>query len=333
MTINSNSQSEVAVVSLTKENIKRLVWCLASFFSAVNLAFAPDYSLSIPFDTPLEALGGLVVFVLFLFGIWNLSKVSYQNVNDHIFSKLNVYSKKDLENKSAANLALIGMCIWLLAIYLREGVMVAPFVIAGTLVMILSIMIFFEDSILVKAISSYSSSKKMFGFISACIVFWATYTTFGQVNSVFGVDPSYFPFTITIGIFINIAKVVALTSIVIAPLSMIMVVIHMFTSNHPFWSNSRHAVLYCSLILSFLIVLTLGSLWSDDFIHKKLLESAYAMDMNGNHLCHNDLLIQDGKKVPVIFIGPNSSLVLYNKGNKFDITDCNPLNKSNHQTN
>ncbi|EHH1260565.1 hypothetical protein J7H92_004398, partial [Vibrio parahaemolyticus] len=312
----------------TQENKKRLVWCFAFLFLSVNIAFAPDYSLSIPFETPLAALGGMAVLFCLLFGVRDLSKIGYQNLKDHIFSKLNMYSQKTLDNKSSANLALIGMCIWLLAIYFRQGAMVAPLVIAGTLVMIWSVMIFFEESLLVKAISTYSSSKKIFGFISACIVFWATYTTFGQVNSVFGVDPSYFPFTITVGIFINIAKVVALTSIVITPLSVIMSFINMFTSNHPFWSNSRQAVLYCTLILSSMIFLTLGFLWSDEFMHRKLLESAQVMDMNGNHLCHNDLLIQDGKKVPVIFIGPNSSLVLYNKDGKFDIADCNPLNKS-----
>lgn len=327
MTKNSDEKIEASEVSLTQENVKRIVWCFLFLFLALNAAFAPDYSLSIPFDTPLEALGGLALAVCLGGGFWNGSKIRFRNLRGHIFSKLNIYAQKDLDNRSAANLALIGMSIWLLALYFREGFMVAPFVIAGTLVMIWSVMIFFEDSPLVKALSSYSSSKMIFGFLSACIVFWATYTTFSQVNAVFGIDPSYFPFAITVGIFINIAKVVALTSIVIAPLSMIVSFINMFTSSHPFWSNSRQAVLYCSLILSSLVFLMLGFLWSDDFMHKKLLESAEVMDMNNNHLCHNELLVKEDKKVPVIFLGPNSSLVLYKDNDQLDIVECNPLNK------
>lgn len=327
MTTNDDEQLEVSVVALTQDNVKRLAWCFTFLFLAVNVTFAPDYSLSIPFNTPLEALGGIAVLFFVAAGIWNISKISYKNLMEHIISKLNSYSKKDLDNNIAANLALIGMSVWLLAIYFREGVMVGPLVIAGTLVMIWSVMTFFEDSALIKILSSYASSKKIFGFLSACIVFWATYTTFGQVNTVFGVDPSYFPFAITVGIFINIAKMFALTSIVVTPLSMIMSLINMFTSSHPFWSNSRQAVLYCTLILSSLVFLTLEFLWSDEFIHNKLLESAEVMDMNSNHLCHNDLLVKGKEKVPVIFIGPNSSLVLYKNGDEFDITDCNPLNK------
>lgn len=327
MTTNSNEKAGETVVSITPENVKRLIWSFAFIFFAVNVVFVPDYSLSIPFKTPLEALGGLVSLIFLTSALWNFFKVSYKNIIDNIVSKLNIYSQKDLDNKSSANIALIGMSIWLLAIYSREGVMLAPLVIVGSLVMIWSVMIFFEESVLVKNISSYLSSKIIFGFLSACIIFWATYTTLGQINEIFGVDPSYFPFATTVGIFINVAKVVALTSIVVLPLSLIVSFINMFTSDHPFWSLSRQAILYCTFMLSLIVFQMLIYLWNDEFMHEKLLKSAEIMDMNSNHHCHNNLLGQNNKKVPVIFIGPNSSLVLYKKNDQFDITDCNPLNK------
>ncbi|EIF41859.1 hypothetical protein DOK_17038 [gamma proteobacterium BDW918] len=318
---------EIKIVKLSNENIKRLTWGGVSIFLIINIAFAPNYSLSIPIDTPFEAIGWLGIIILSIFTIYNFKKVELKNLFSTTKFKLDDYASKSVEGNHAANLALTGMCIWLFAIYLKDGPFVAPFVVAGSLTMLWSILIFFEESSLVKGLSSYSSSKKLFSFLAACIVFWATYTTFGQANELFGVDASYFPFAITVGIFINIAKVSSLISIILFPLSLVLTTINIATSSHKIWNYSRQAVLFCTLIISFLMLFMIGPLWSIDFIESKLLKSAETMDMNSNHLCHNEELILGGVKLPVIFLGPNSSTVLFKKEAEFDITECNPLNK------
>ena len=71
----------------------------------------------------------------------------------------------------------------------------------------------------------------------------------------------------------------------------------------------------------------MGPLKSEEFIEHKLLWSAETMDMNNNHHCHNKDLFSEGKKSAVIFLGSNSSIVLYKEKNEFDITECNPLNR------
>jgi hypothetical protein len=309
------------VTVLEQENIKRIVLCFTCLFISMTIFLFFGYSLPVPFKTPYEAIGGLVVVVFFFVGLWHFSKINYINLWHCFICQLNIYSKRDVRNKSAEKIALIGMVLFPIAIYYRDGVFLAPLIIW-------SIMIFLEDSVVVKAIFSYSSSKKIFAFLSSCVVFWATYTTFGQVNTVFGVDPTYFPFAITVGIFINIIKVAIFPSIVVAPLSVIFLIINAFTSKHPFWSVSRQYLLSCTFILSSFMLLMFIYVKSDDFIQKKILESAEVMDMNNNHHCHSKDLLRGSKKLPVVFLGPNSSLVLYKNNGKFDIADCNPLNSN-----
>lgn len=306
---------------------KHFTYGFIYLFIALNILLGTDYKISFPLETPFKALVFMIVIFCISSGVWNLLKINFKNILIYFVYKIDLYSKKKLDNKSSANLAFSGMCVLQLSVYLREGVLATPFFVLGVLVMIWGVMIFFEGSVLIKNLASYISSKIVFGFVSASIVFWATYSSFNQINSIFGVDPSYFPFTITIGIFINVVKVIALASILIMPISLIMVILSLFTSGHGFWSFTRQIFLYSTLILSFLILQFLNFLWSDEFTRQKLIESAQLMDMNNNHLCHNEVLFSEEEKLPVIFISPSSSVVLYNKGDEFDIVECNPLAK------
>lgn len=318
-----NTEAKRIELSSRKEIV---LFCLYSFIS-ITIAFAPDYSLRIPLQEPLAALGWFGIIAFSVMAVYNLSNISFKNLFQYIGQKINEYSSIDKNSKNAQRLAMSGMLMMLLAVFIKTSALAQPLLISAIILMIWSILVFFEESRLIQSFVSYSSTKKIIGLLSAILIFWASYSSLAQVNAIFGVDPALFPYSTAVGIFINIAKVLALTSVPVLIISFLFCLLNFFTSNHKFWNDSRLAIMFCSLISSLITAFLLPGLWSNQFQDDKLLQAAEAMDMNGNHLCHNDALTENGKKIPVIFMGPNSSIVLAKKGNKFDIFECNPLNK------
>ncbi|KAF7772143.1 hypothetical protein PCIT_a2154 [Pseudoalteromonas citrea] len=322
---NDNALNNSAVVKeITKGNSINLTRSLVFLFISVTIAFGLGENISIPIKSLSEFFRWLCVIVFFIVSFTFFMKINWPNIMEYLAYRLDRYAQKERGNSQVNNLAKVGTIAWVLAIFLKEGNLVIPLLLFGTITMAWAVMIFFEDTSIYKNLISYTSTKVVFSFFFASFSYWATVTTFSQINMIFGIEASLFPFTIVIGIFINVFKVISQLAVILVPITMLLTFLSVLTAKHQIWDSSRQVIIQTLFMLSVVLLILQSVARDENFTKNQLIRVAQATDMNSNHHCKNDVLIKDEKKLPVIFIGPNSSMVLFKDGNNFDIVKCFP---------
>ncbi|MDH2435627.1 hypothetical protein QCD60_24175 [Pokkaliibacter sp. MBI-7] len=313
--------------SLTKEEIElqKLIKPFVLAFVSVTLIFIPFHRLTFPLPTPLHALQLLPV--LFFVGaiIKYLVNIDFKLIYSYLMKKYGLELNKDSELRTSGWIGMFGSSIFVCAYYFADSEAYLYLIGASLILMLWSMMLFLEDIALVKTLVSYSSSKVLISFLSICLVYWASAVSQSTLNEVYGVSPSYFPFAIGLGIFINILKVLNCLSFITFPISAVASVLKFLSKNGMKEFNHYNVFFNVSLLVSILALLTLPLVWSDSFLKKGLIKAAESFDMNSNHHCQNSLLIDSsGTKRSVIFLGQDSNKVLYKSGEEYKIVDCKP---------
>lgn len=284
-----------------------LIWC----FGLVLLIFIPSHSLSLPLSVKglFSWIGIIILLFLVLKNVWKAKANEYKEYKEFYFylkGKIPFIGKELVESKASINLSLSGAICWFLILIFKDGFLSFPLFIVGSILIIWGLSLFLEDNGIYKFTESKLSNKWVLGSLIASLTFWASFKSAGQINNVFGIDPSLFPFTLAAMTVYNIALFVFLLMIPVFLMTLLYMVLKtvygLITKNH----HSELTIFPIIIVFSAYASMT-GLLMLDTKNQKKTVKSvAYRTDYNSKHLCDVEWL----KGEPVIFVGPNSNYVL-----------------------
>lgn len=287
------------------------------------LVFIPEHSLTPPLSikATFSWLGILILTFLVAKNLIKASHDEYKALVIHIKGKIPFFKGEIVESNMALGLSYSGLGCWLLILLLRDSFFPLPLFILGAILMVWGLSIFLEENGVYKFSESRLSNKWVLSAIASAVLYWAGFNSAGQVNSVFGIDPGFFPFTLAAMVLVN---VIILFCLIMIPVFFVLVVI---MSLNFFKKRSREekskesmmliAVLVFSVYASFMGLMMLSPKSQENIVRSIALKT----DFNSTHVCKDDWL----KDKPVIFVGPNSSHVLTKSNvhkDKYDIYKC-----------
>lgn len=272
-------------------------------FLLTLLVFIPEHSLTPPLSIK-AMFSWLGIFILAFLVVKNLIKANrdeYRALVVHIKGKIPSFKGEIVESNMALGLSYSGLGCWFLIILLKNSFFPLPLFILGAILMVWGLSIFLEENGVYKFSESRLSNKWVLSAVVSAVLYWAGFNSAGQVNSVFGIDPGFFPFTLAAMVLVN---VIILFCLIMVPIFFVsgVVIVREFTGK----KKSKEYMMFVAVLVfsayASLMGLTMLSPKAQDNIVKLI---ALKTDFNSTNICTNDWL----KDKPVIFVGPNSSHV------------------------
>jgi len=280
------------------------VWC----FLLITLVFVPTHNLSLPLSVKgfFSWVGIIVLSFLTLKNLYKATLAEYKELLSYLKKQIPYIDKELTESKSAVTLVMSGGACWFLILIFKDGLLPLPLFILGTTLMLWGISLFLEENGIYKFSESSLSNKWVLGAIGSSLVYWASFKSAGQINSIFNIEPSLFPFTLTAMVLYNIATVFFLLMIPVFILTsayMIFKFVYELVSK----KRKKELAIFPAIILFSAYASIFGLIMLSQEVQNKSVKTiALKTDFNSAHLCGADWL----KDQPVIFVGPNSSYVL-----------------------
>ncbi|WP_432472352.1 hypothetical protein [Amphritea sp. HPY] len=225
----------------------------------------------------------------------------------------------------------------LVSIFVKGFIVKSVVFIALSSLLILSLLSWVDYSL---DKQSWYSRKILFGLISIVVAiasFCSLSLTYSVINSIFKVDPSFFPLAISFGTVVHFFWLFNIFfSITLCLVGALLVMVFLyevycacFKEYNPLESYRRGRVIFVlssAFFVSYFYLLApkmlLGKELDDNVIKVMIADVAYELDFNSSHLCDNSELTysadggKTGESKKVIFLGPNYSKVLYGVLNK-----------------
>lgn len=303
--------------------LKKLPFAFTWLFLLTTLIFSPEYSLSFPLSEKAAFSWIAIIFFSFLVvkNLLQASREEYAEVALYFKSKVPFFKKDLIESKMVLRLVYSGLLSWILMIIFKNTFLSLPLFILGLILMAWGLSTFMEDNGLYHLSRSSLSNKWFLGGAFSSILYWAGFKSAEQINSVFSIDPSFFPFTLSAMILVN---VFVLFCLFMVPVFFICCALLFFNIvkliiRKKDYTQSRifMAVLVFSAYAAIIGLKMQSPKLQNHFVNLIALKT----DFNSKHLCANDRL----KGIPVIFLGPNSRRVLAisrDSHNEYQVYQC-----------
>ncbi|EDM67320.1 hypothetical protein PE36_12777 [Moritella sp. PE36] len=290
----------------------------------ITLVFVPTHSLEIPLSVRASFSWGGIFFLLFLV-FRNLNKAREKE-----YAELKIYLRDKfkpkvlVESTTTQWLVLSGGVCWFLILIFKDTLIPLPLFILGGTLMVWGLSNFLEENGLYNFSESRLSNKWVLSAIGSVLIYWAGFKSAGQINSVFNVDPGFFPFTLTAMVVFNLATLFFLLMIPVFFISTFVMIKNFI--GEIVCKKIKVGLAIFPLIIMFSCYASLfGVKMLSPQVQNEVTNSiALKTDFNSSHICKGDWL--NGK--PVIFIGPNSTHVLAQSrvtSDKYDIFRCTSL--------
>ncbi|MDI3324527.1 hypothetical protein QKW35_09080 [Pontibacterium granulatum] len=302
-------------------------------FLIVCLVFMPSYSLDIPLSKEASVIW-LAIFLLFLKFVITMSKVTRQELfNCFSFVKGRVFSMEMKTTKVTNRLLFAGGACWFLILFFKETLFPLPLFVLGSILFVWGLSRFLEENSVYRFSESYISNRWLLGGLSSFILYWAGFNSASQINSMFGVDPGFFPFTISAMVFYNVAVILFLLMIPVFFVSssiLVAGIIKDLVNDKDEGRDKRedgdegnvYAVLISIVVFSAYASVAGLIMLSPNTESVAVKSIAMKTDFNSKHYCKGEHL----KDKSVIFIGPNSNVVLAeavdNSKQQFSVQKC-----------
>ncbi|MEH6385765.1 MAG: hypothetical protein V7780_14240 [Colwellia sp.] len=279
-------------------------WC----FLLITLAFVPTHNLSLSLSVKdiFSWIGIIVLSFLTLKNLYKAKLVEYKELLSYLQKQVPFIDKELTESKTAVTLVMSGGACWFLILIFKDGLLPLPLFILGTTLMLWGISLFFEENGIYKFSESSLSNKWILAAVGSSLIYWASFKSAGQVNSIFNIEPSLFPFTLTAMVLYNIATLFFLLMIPVF-LSTSVYMLFKFIYEVVTKKHKSELAIFPAVILFSAYASIFGLLMLTPEVQNKSVKNiALKTDFNSNHLCSAGWL----KDQPVIFVGPNSNYVL-----------------------
>lgn len=277
-------------------------------FLLMTLAFAPQHSLETPLSikATFSWIGIFILICLIIKNLYKAQKAEYKDLALYFKEKLPFKDKELKESKASVRLVVLGGICWFLILIFKEGLFPLPLFILGSTLMVWGLSIFLEENGLYKFSESNLSNKWVLSAIFSSVLYWAGFKSAGQINSIFSVDPSLFPFTLAGMVVFNIATLFFLLMTPIFLISSATMMINFI--REIVTKNKKNELIIFPIIIMFSAYASLFGLFmlSTEVQNKAVKLIALKTDFNSAHLCDAEWLKQEA----VIFVGPNSNYVL-----------------------
>jgi hypothetical protein len=270
------------------------------------LIFIPTHSLEEL--TVRSVLSWVGISILIILIIKNLLKSKLSEYKElYIAVKGKFKTKELIESKTSVRLVFSGGACWFLILIFKSGLLPIPLFIIGATLMIWGLSHFLEENGLYKFSESSLSNKWILSALGSIVLYWSAFKSAGQVNSVFNIDPGFFPFTLTAMALFNIATLLFLLMIPVFIISGLIMLCN-FVREVFFKKKKKNELMIFTGVLVFSAYASLFSLFmlSPTLQDKAVNSIALQTDFNSSHTCDDEWL----KDKPVIFVGPNSNYVL-----------------------
>ncbi|WP_462160666.1 hypothetical protein [Pseudoalteromonas maricaloris] len=306
--VSDKLKQEAKLFDATKcENLISAFGCLIII---ATLVFVPTQTLSPPLS-PLSFITWLAITALTLFLINKLKSADeseYEYFKERIMQAIPISNTLHLkESRTALWLVNFGMLVWLLLLVTKANYYGLGLLIIGAVAMIWGFSIQLEANGIYRAFNSYVSNKWILGVCSSALLFFSGVESASQINAVFGVDSSLFPFTVTAMLVINICVIFCLMMLIIFAITVCIVGLQLISDLRRKPKTSSSPMIFVALLFfstyASLAGLIIHPSEAKENIARKI---ALKIDFNSSHLCTNSEL----KNRPVIFLGPNLSRVL-----------------------
>lgn len=292
-------------------------------FLLTLLVLIPEHSLTLPLSIK-ATFSWLGIFILVFLVAKNLIKASrdeYRALVFHIKGKIPSFKGEIVESNMALRLSYSGLACWFLIILLKDSFFPLPLFILGAILMVWGLAIFLEENGVYKFSESRLSNKWVLSAIASAVLYWAGFNSAGQVNSVFAIDPGFFPFTLAAMVLVN---VIILFCLIMVPVFIVSggVMLLKFAREVSGKKKSKESMMFMAVIVFSGYASLTGLIMQSPKAQEDIVRSiALKTDFNSTHVCKDDWL----KDKPVIFVGPNSSHVLTKSNvhkDKYEIYKC-----------
>ncbi|WP_339515724.1 hypothetical protein [Pseudomonas sp. RL_15y_Pfl2_60] len=307
---------------------KKLSHAFIFLFLLIILVFIPGHSLTPPLSikATFSWIGITMLVFLVAKNLIKASQDEYSALVTHIKGKIPSFKGEIVESSMALWLSYSGLTCWFLMALLKDIFFPLPLLILGATLMVWGLSIFLEENGVYKFSESRLSNKWVLSAIASAVLYWAGFKSAGQVNSVFGIDPGFFPFTLAAMILVN---VIVLFCLIMLPVLLVLVGVTLlkFVNDISGKHKSKESMIF-SVVLAFSAYASIiGIIMQFPEAQENIVRSiALKTDFNSTHLCKGDWL----KDKAVIFVGPNSSYVLTDSNNhegKYEIYKCISFSK------
>jgi len=292
-------------------------------FLLTLLVFIPQHSLIPPLSIK-ATFSWLGIIALAFLVAKNLIKAGhneYRALVSYIKGKIPSFKGEIIESNMALGLSYSGLVCWFLIILLKDSFFPLPLFILGAILMVWGLSIYLEENGVYKFSESRLSNKWVLSAIASAVLYWAGFKSAGQVNSVFGIDPGFFPFTLAAMVLVN---VIILFCLIMAPLFFILagVMLIKFVRDISGKQKSKESMIFPAVLVFSAYAALVGLMMQHPKAQENIVKSiALKTDFNSAHACRDDWL----KNKSVIFVGPNSSHVLTESNvheGKYEIYKC-----------
>ncbi|MBH3072775.1 hypothetical protein I5M92_22115 [Serratia marcescens] len=170
-----------------------------------------------------------------------------------------------------------------------------------------------EKSYFFNELWRFSITKIMVSLSITALIVFSTATASFQINNIFGVDSSYFPFTrsfLTAYLFFTYASKIIYVLLIAASLNLLLIVLYIKDilngeNEREFpWGSICFVIL--TLILTYFSWFWVSNNFNDKKLNEKIYLLAHQLDFNDSNLCEN----LRGEHVSVIFLGSEQRQVL-----------------------
>lgn len=312
--------NESESISMKFENLTfAFVW---SILLAI-LVIVPEHNLTLPLSikATFSWMGIIILAFLILKNLLKAKIPEYKALVLYIKGKIPFIERDLIKSEVAERLMLSGLISWLFIMPFKNSFFPLPLFTLGSILLIWGLSIFFEKNGVYKFSESNLSNKWVLSGIGSVILYWASFKSAGQINSVFSMDSGLFPYTLVAMVLVN---VIVLFSLIMIPVFIILafaMIIKFVRKVFGKPKNDESMIFMAVLVFSgyFSII---GLMMQYQKLQDSVVRSiALKTDFNFSHVCEDNWL----KDKPVIFIESNSSHVLaQSKKNdkKFEIYKC-----------
>lgn len=302
---------------------EKLSFAFIWLFLLTLLVFIPEHSLTPPLSIK-ATFSWLGIITLTFLVAKNLIKAGlneYRALIIYIKGKIPSFKDEIVESNMALGLSYSGLACWLLIITLKNSYFFLPLFILGAILIVWGLSVFLEENGIYKFSESRLSNKWVLSAIASTVLYWAGFKSAGQVNSVFGIDPAFFPFTLTAMVLVNVISLFCLIMVpVFFALGCIMLL--NFVRDISGKKKNKESMIFIAALVFSAYASIMGLMMQFPKAQENIVKSiAVKTDFNSTHVCKDDWL----KNKPVIFTGPNSSHVLAESHvhqGKYDIYKC-----------
>lgn len=222
-----------------------------------------------------------------------------------------------------SSLSLLGIVCWFLILAFRDNLALSALLfIFSVLLMSWSCIIFIGRSVFIATILSYRSTKFLYTSFSAIIIFIATSQTFTTINEITGVDASYFPLSITLGIFLMIVSKILIVSPYLFWGALGMFGMSLFDFKEKLFSVNVKLVILSLTATTLVFNYAYVYLRNEEYVNKILMNSITKLDMNSNNICNNKYIVSLDGDMSVTFLGNDARYILYFHNDAFHVSSC-----------